>query len=45
MELGRKAAVEIIESEQETQSLLETIGEQLDRLGTNRDSTRVPLGK
>jgi hypothetical protein len=45
MELGRKARAEAIETEQEQQSLLETIGGQLERLGTNRDSTRVPLRK
>jgi hypothetical protein len=48
MELGKKTRGEAIdESKQEKQSLLETIDTlgQLERLGTNRDSTRVPLRK
>src|SRR6476660_8180 len=46
MKLWEKAKVEAIdESKQENQGLLETIGVQLEWLGTNRDSTRVPLRK
>ena len=46
MKLREKAKVEAIdESYQENQSLLEKISEQLEWLGTNRDSTRVPLRK
>jgi hypothetical protein len=46
MELGKKARGEAIdESKQEKQTLLETVGRKLERLGTNRDSTRVPLRK